>query len=198
MRRRGRTRIQWRGGDLRQRPSTDTTPTDETPIQGPPEDPQEATVVHDQIVFDRRCVGWAGCSHRSGQGSHLLGQFTHLMALGHLVEDLTRSPEPHVVLLSAGGRIPRITDADGSKTGRPMPCTVRSPRGHQEASRRPPTTGRRNRSWRRMNRGSQRMASVFPQTRWRSAGETNSTFKRTWNLLLPAAWSCDRRCPGWR
>ena len=53
----------------------------------------EAAVVHDQIVFNSLVAGVGQVVDLSaGEGSHLLGYFTHLMAFGHLVEDLHSLP----------------------------------------------------------------------------------------------------------
>ena len=60
-------------------------------VQGGGVEPQldEAAVVHDQIVFHRLVAGVGQMVDLgAGQGGHFLGQFAHLVALGHLVEDL--------------------------------------------------------------------------------------------------------------
>ena len=48
----------------------------------------EAAVVHDQIVFHCFVGGLGRLLTYPSQRRHLLGQLTHLMAFGHLVEDL--------------------------------------------------------------------------------------------------------------
>ena len=53
----------------------------------------EAAVVHDQIVFNSLVAGVGQVVDLSaGEGSHLLGKFTHLVAFGHLVKDLHPLP----------------------------------------------------------------------------------------------------------
>lgn len=73
----------------------------------------EATVIDDQIVLDRLVAGVGEVIDLgAGQGGDLLGQFAHLMALSHLVEDLDPLALGGGVLQGQLDALHRVTDVD--------------------------------------------------------------------------------------
>ncbi len=82
--------------------------------------------------------------------------------------------------------LPRIKAEWFQDMGDEIICRLEVTKGdrdkHQTTTYRPDAVE----NWRRMNQRRPKGFLVFPQTK-RSAGETNSTLKRTWNLLLKKA-----------
>jgi hypothetical protein len=74
-------------------------------------------------------------------------------------------------------------DDDGEEF---IDCFVEETKGHRDKYTATPFRPDAVQNWRRMNQRRPKGFLVFPHTK-RSAGETNSTLKRTWNLLLRAA-----------
>ncbi len=73
----------------------------------------EAAVVNDQIILHRFVARVGQVVHlRAGESSHLLGQFSHLMTFGHLIEDLDPFARFRRILKGQLHAAHRITDVD--------------------------------------------------------------------------------------